>query len=195
MTREVRRKPCILVLPGITQADLEEDNDKIFSSRFMENAEFASDPVQKDHNYYSEPPREFVSLDTWPKSTNIPCWNCDIQFAGRPWPIVDYFFCDRDGNRRIRTKGCFHSANCAMAYINNEYTNDQERDDKIRGLLYIYKKFTGKNINIIKPAYSKTEMKKYKGPNGWTVDEYIRKNEELNIDNPFGPSSDFYDVV
>lgn len=181
MSEYFQKKANILSLPGITEDDLDTDDDEIFSSRFMENVDCCGSAEAAEQTY-SSPPDRFVSAELWPKSTNIPCWYCDIQFNGRPWAMVDSFYHDKHGNVVILTKGCFHSENCVMKYIIQNYNNEQERDDKIRGLFYLYEKLTGKRATIIRPSYDRTEMKKYSGPSGITAEEYIRKNMMLSSD-------------
>ena len=156
-------KSRIIFLRGVFLADCETFNDK-FRKHVMAEVAEKIDTQQS----YDTIPKEFTTLEIWPKSTNIKCWSCTLNFSTRPIFVP--------GRNIKQVNGNFCSFNCAAAWINLQTENVQwEMRQQLKELYYI---FNGKRIDVILPAHDKTEMKEYGGMS--TRVAYIKKNAELD---------------
>lgn len=156
-------KSRIIFLRGVFLVDCETFNDK-FRKHVMADITEKIDTQQA----YDIIPKEFITLDAWPKSTNIKCWYCTLGFSTRPVFVP--------GRNIKQVNGNFCGFNCAAAWINQQPENVQwEMREQLKELYYI---FIGKRINVILPAFNKTEMKEYGGM--LTRVSYIKKNTELD---------------
>jgi hypothetical protein len=144
-------KRNLLVLKGIKLSDLESDD--MFESKFIENSEIETN-VEKTH--YKALPKQFTSLENWPKSTNLLCWSCDRAFTKIPIFIPINIYKEND-TQIMDTEGCFCSFNCAQSHI-NLYYEGIERDDKTRFLILLYEIINGESIKIIIPSPYKFMM-------------------------------------
>lgn len=178
------KRPNILFLKAVFPSDLEGD-DFMFDDRFTEamvtyDSGVAATPTKSSVRFesYNSIPTVFTSLASWPKYTNLKCWNCDRHFKTRPWFVPDEFR-EIEGELEIGVVGNFCKENCAQSWIDGEYReNTQEHDDKTKYLKMLYKIFTGKSIEIIVTAEKKTLMKQYIGEDGITEEEYDKKTAE-----------------
>lgn len=64
---------------------------------------------------------------SWPDTTDVACWHCCHQFDSIPIPIPKYKKADNDSITLYTVYGVFCSCNCAVAYILERNTYDQQR--------------------------------------------------------------------
>ena len=87
-------------------------------------------------------PEEFISLDQWPKTSELHCWHCTLTFQSIPKFIPKNFI--QDKNIKCHAEGNFCSFNCVMSYINIHYSSSyNERWRIVNNLYKIYTIFTG----------------------------------------------------
>jgi len=176
----------VLFLQGVFKKDYRKIED-IFQDRLMGD-------ITNETKIYDKLPVIFTSLQTWPKSTNLKCWNCSLGFKTRPWfepqsiePIsegtIGNLPCQTTTSIKksisVPTKGCFCSANCVAAYISLHTKSLSEQHNKMSMLKYIYEIFTGKLPTYIHPSPSPTELIQYGGD--ITESEYRQKIEALDV--------------
>jgi hypothetical protein len=113
---------------------------------------------------YDKIPPKFTSIDTWPKSTNLKCWNCDCNFLTVPIfiPVCIETNDLKSMTGSMDTQGNFGSWNCASRYINIHFESSK-RWERHEFLKILYSVFTGDDISDILPANPKTIMKQYGG--------------------------------
>lgn len=139
-------------------------------------------PVQPEANVvYTEMPRKFTSTRTWPEFSNLKCWECDQMPTGSPKFIPVNPERDADGNDICDVYGHFDEWNCAVRYIEREFSREQQWD-ALKLLTLFESKFSGRRREKIMPAPSKTAMKAYCGPSGITTKQYREKIASLNTD-------------
>lgn len=63
----------------------------------------------------------------WPVTTDVACWHCCHQFEGVPIPIPKYKKADNDSITLYTVYGVFCSCNCAVAYILERNSYDQQQ--------------------------------------------------------------------
>lgn len=134
---------------------------------------------------WTDMPKQFTGVDTWPQFSNLQCWTCDQKPAdypkfiplnpeqgmnerGQPIDICDVF-------------GHFHTWHCAIDYVNKEFAPER-RDDARKAISLFESKFSGKYKLIIRSAYPKTEMKQYCGNSGLTPEQWNKKLLALDTD-------------
>lgn len=145
---------------------------------------------------YDKIPVNFISIETWFKTTNIHCWYCSRGFKGRPWfePQSIEPICESSNggllNRQqlmnsnnkkstsIVITGIFCSCNCVRAYIDLHTKDIADRHNKVEMLKYVYQLFNGKKIADIQASPSPMEMTKFGGY--LTESEYQQKIESLD---------------
>ena len=69
------------------------------------------------------PPREFRSVEEWPKETDVRCLNCTLQFAGVPWTQPE---CIIRAGDPFRCRHVFCSGPCLWRWIDD--TADPRHD-------------------------------------------------------------------
>lgn len=100
----------------------------------------------------------------WPEKTDIPClWDCHT-FKHTPWG-VPYKFTDG----KFQLFGNFCSASCVLAYILQNYQDDDSIWDKVALLNLLYFKVFGEYKSIV-PAFDKMALKLFGGT--LEIDEY-----------------------
>lgn len=156
---------------------------------------------------YDTMPKWFIDVNTWPRSANLGCWNCDCKIRGFPWfiPLTEMRKCvpydhgrdfnmnsvsdaallNLNSNKRykevevMKPHGCFCTAFCAKRYLNR--TNDEKIINQWQSnklLKKLYRMVTGKSIEDIPEALDKTVMIQYCGSkDGITSEEYRIRNE------------------
>lgn len=95
--------------------------------------------------------------DKWPEKTDVPClWDCHT-FKNTPWGVPYKFT-----NGKFQLFGNFCSANCVLAYILQNYQDDDAMWDKVALLNLFYFKVTGEYKSIV-PAFDKMGLKLFGG--------------------------------
>jgi len=170
------RRPNILFLRGVCVDDL-KSNDSIFDRKFTTDAAQPTPRV-----LYQSLPEHFTTMESWPKSTNLKCWQCDCQFSNPPVFMPSDMYRGRKGEIVFDTHGCFCTFNCAQGYIDEKYRGDPTIFDKEKYLKTLYQVYTGKKIVKIVASPPKTKMQQYSGERGVSYKEYREKIYEMNDD-------------
>ncbi len=177
----------ILFLQGVFKKDCKR-LEEFFHERLLHDS-------TGEIKLYDKIPLVFTGLDTWPKSTNLLCWNCNKSFKNRPWfepqsidpmskgPVGVLLTGDEIkkshdvGACCISVKGNFCGPSCTMRHIITYSKNLAERLNKVSMLLIVHNIFTGISVPDIIPAPVHTEMEQFGGR--WTAQEYQKKVDEL----------------
>lgn len=152
--------PKILFVKGVFLKDCMPIDD-IFEQKLMDQLDLEDDII-----LHKPLPSIFNNTATWPQTTNLRCWNCDLVFSGIPVFIPKGIDSLSDGNYNIITSGCFCSFNCAIAFNNLHNIKICDNVNVREMLQFLYKVFNEKSVKEILPAPSKYIMKQY----GGTVD-------------------------
>jgi hypothetical protein len=178
-----------LFIPGVFKTDCVKI-ENTFHDRLLNVAE-------NNGKIYDKIPMVFTDLESWPKSTNLLCWNCKRCIRNRPWfepQSIDSHQTGKAGvfvkanelNRGtvknnsycINVRGIFCSPNCVVRYIYTNARDMAERLNKIAMLLFVFEIFTGSSVQDIQPAPSFTEMLQYGG--NLTEQEYQKKLDDMH---------------
>ncbi len=179
----------VLFLPGVYKTDCDRIED-FFHERLLHGSD-------ADAKIFDKIPMIFTDLDSWPKSTNLLCWNCRRSVKGRPWfepqsidplhrgnpgEFIPANKLDKSGAKTaaycINVKGCFCSPNCVMRHILTFAKDLADRLNKISMLLFVYELFVGRKVADIQPSPLITEMVQYGGP--YSEQEYQKKIDDAN---------------
>jgi thiol-disulfide isomerase/thioredoxin len=109
----------------------------------------------------------------WIEKTDVPCLWCCHQFNNNPWGIPFKFV-----NDKFQLFGNFCTPNCTLAYILQNYKEDDYLWEKIALLNLLLYKVSGQ-YKTIKPAFDKMALKMFGGT--LEIDEYrsiIMDNEK-----------------
>jgi len=158
--------PNILFLRGCFLKDCVSIED-IFDARLIQEYTASVPDVKHD-----KIPEVYVNLDTWPKKTNLLCWECSCSFQSIPLFIprsVKQPVSDADISGDMNTIGNFCSWGCAARYINLHFSGN-DKWEKHNLLRLLYKKITGRITYNIRPAQAKTVMIQYGGSQ--TIQEF-----------------------
>lgn len=140
------------------------------------------------YNIFTQLPKEFTTLEKWPKTCNLRCLYCDCAIDGRP------IFIPRSVTRKKKKSkgkyinvtiksvyGVFHHFSCAMKYINYMDLNNDNKFDTIEMLKDLHYDFTGKKIKYIPPADDKSLRAAHGGHmNDKEWKQLIDNNYEIN---------------
>ena len=102
--------------------------------------------------------------DKWPESTDVVCLWCCHTFENTPWGIPYKF-----SNGKFTLFGNFCTANCSLAYLLNNYKDDETLWEKIALINLFYFKVYGVYKNLT-PSYDKLCLKMFGGT--LSIDEY-----------------------
>ena len=152
--------------------------DDFLSKRIIEKKE----TPQQIAEVYTEVPKRFTSVETWPQFSNLKCWVCSRLPDSYPKFIPIY----PERSERNNTDSCdpygnFDTWNCAVRYIERELPESQ-RPDLMRLTCLFESKFTGRRREKIMPAPTPALMKDYCGNNGISQLEYQQMIDRLNQD-------------
>lgn len=166
------KKSNILFLRGIYPNQLETLEEE-FGNRLIEEAGLDCGNYSSygmEEITYDKIPPVFVNVETWPKTTNLHCWSCSIEFPTRPYFIPERIKNRKEGGTEMLTHGVFCSANCAIRYLDTEYgvsdgnlSNKLSKWDAYHGVKIVHRLFTSKTVEKIAPSLPKTMMKQYGG--------------------------------
>lgn len=164
------KKSYIIFLKGVSASIPEGIEDK-FDEQLLENtseSEISSIEYDRLFNYLS-------SIDKWPKTTNLSCWNCTFTFTDIPISIPVILQKDTENNYTFFTRGNFCSFCCATRYL-----CDNLDKTYLNNLYHLFKLFYKKETKYLIPASSRLCMNKYGGR--LSEDEFmkeIKKTEQL----------------
>ncbi len=151
----------IVIFKGLKLADVRES-----MARGPDIAEIATQMIK-----YDKIPTKFSGLDTWPRSSNLRCWHCDLVIGESTPLFVPVTFNMHGDNFECNTEGVFNKWGCVISYINRQYSGRKWEQTKnlVKNVASI---FTGREIQIIQPAPPRTIMEPYGGDQ--TQEEYLR---------------------
>jgi hypothetical protein len=140
---------------------------------------------------YDKIPRYFSGLQTWPKSMNLRCWWCTLQFGGTPLFMPERFY-DADGHPRIDVTGAFCSFPCLVGYVNQLHKADKTRRQQMcEHIKRLFKIMTGKTMYYMDAAPDKSKLNIYGGP--MSIEDYVaelRKMENMFSSTIVAPDLD-----
>lgn len=165
----VKQTPCILRLAGITMADYVPIED-VYEQRIQEEIE--DETPKEPETAYDKIPRTFTSLDDWPLSTNLKCWDSDATFETRPVFMPTHMVDGGNGRSVFGVEGNFVSFPNVARYIVKHYTRE-EAEQKLSLLNIVYEIFTGHSTTYIAPAPPKEKKVQYGGE--MSEEEYWEK--------------------
>jgi len=156
-------KPCkfpnILRLTGVAIEDFRSPED-IMEQRLSVYTE--EDRRHTEKPLYSPLPSKFVSLDLWPSTTNLTCWQCHFTFNSRPYFDPSYFK-ESETGIEMGVNGVFCCGGCAAKYIKHTYHVVNKRNTHMEWLYALHYMFTGNRVNFIQPSKSFKKRAKYGG--------------------------------
>lgn len=130
-----------------------------------------------DKTKYDTIPSVFISLDKWPKKTNLLCWNCCETPLSIPFFIPNGSYHSSEGYN-ICVHGVACDERCAMNRLINhrdpKIINVEESKKAIYYLRDIFYPSRSKS-GIIEPRPDYTILRKFCGPSGMTLIQYKRK--------------------
>jgi len=203
-------KPQILELSKVKYATLEEKCqylDKKFDETYLSKSDETEEDCTKPKldytsytdicNYsnqlsgqtYNQIPYEFTGLDTWPKTTNLHCWYCTLQFDTVPLFIPEYIKTLTKNQLSFKVTGVICSFSCGISYIIEHYLS-LEKNNYISNLHLLYSVFTGKKPIVIGRSPCRNSLNKF----GGHVTETQYKSEiklltdSIRVDNIIKPS-------
>jgi hypothetical protein len=130
-------------------------------------------------SHYTSLPKRFESADSWPKTSNLKCWECDQVPTDYPKFIPRDPELDAAGGMACDVYGHFCEWNCAVSFIEKEYPREQ-RWDSLQNLYIFEGAFSGSRKGKILRAPPKYIMQEYCGAAGITQQQYRDKITALN---------------
>lgn len=153
---EVRSAPNLLTLRGVKLADLN----------------IIKPPPRIPAKQYTDIPKTFTSVATWPKKSNLKCWECGLVPDSYP-KFIPMYPRKVDGADVCDAHGHFCEWACVARHIQtNNFPNKLEL---LEIVLIFEAKFSGNKKKMIVASPPKTLMQDYSGASGCTVEEYKRK--------------------
>ena len=168
------KRTNLLILRGVYPKDF-APVDSIYDKSAVEIEKKVIEPVV----VYTEIPKKFTSVESWPQFSNLKCWSCDQLPTSYPKFIPMNPEKDKDGNDICDPYGHFDEWNCAARFVEKEFPREQQWD-ALQLICLIESRFSGKRREKIMPAPSKTLMKAYCGKAGITPKQYKEKIMQLN---------------
>lgn len=148
----------IIFLKGITTDDF-KDVEEQFEEQLLEQQFSDSFDVNTFTENYDTIPLKFTGINTWVKSTNLKCWNCDFTFNTTPVFIPLHIKKLTKDTLETDVHGNFCSFACAMRNL-----MDHHHNNLFTNLIRVCNHFNGcNNIKYITPAPRRTVMRKYGG--------------------------------
>ncbi len=164
------KKTNLLILRGVYARDF-SPIDSIYDKNSKYNIKLESDTV------YTEIPKKFTCVESWPKFSNLKCWNCDQLPKSSPVFIP----MNLEMNNISDVYGHFDKWECAVSHVIKEFPKELQWD-ALRAISIIESQFTGIRRERIMPAPPKYLMKQYCGKSGLTVKEWQDKLETISSD-------------
>jgi len=171
--------PNIHVIDFSSVGLIEKTFNDYMSDMILEDT-FKIDPII----VYDKIP-EFYTKSSWPRTTNLKCWNCDRDFSGVPLFIPNNEFNNEHGELRLdvdlENGGVICSKNCGFTRIHNSYP--KFKFNTVKKLFEcLLQDLYGPEYDIsYKITQSKTTRLEYGGNK--TISEYIEYNITTNINS------------
>lgn len=127
---------------------------------------------------YTEIPKRFTSVETWPTFSNLLCWNCSLLPLSYPRFVPLNPEKDKDDKDVCDTHGNFCEWNCVVRYTIKEFPD--QKWDILEAICLFESKFSGKRKKKIMPAPSKTKMAAYCGKDGLSPKQWREQVVKLN---------------
>jgi hypothetical protein len=189
------KAPKILFIKGVFKRDCISDD--IFEQKILENSDITqqvSNPIGTvdnngdmqygiDSNFikYDKLPNIFESIETWPKKTNLLCWNCTLPFNSVPVFIPKVLEPLSIRNRAnmnmsdfqnlsISVKGVFCGFGCCVDFVNNTNYSSVYKTETINKIKLLHKIFYGRNMKDVSYYPHPSLMSMYGG--NMTVEDY-----------------------
>jgi len=171
------RPPCILQLPGITIDDCKTIDDIALQKYASDVNNTQTSTVMEIK--YTKNPSVFTGFETWPRKTDLLCWNCHFSFD-RPPVFIPTYISEPDAPIRIGVLGNMCSFSCAARWILVNYNQKNGQLWRAQdGLKFLYQIFHGVTPkDIIKPSPPYTDQIQYGGH--LTKEKYCEIVKELN---------------
>lgn len=187
-------KSFVIFIDGLTLADCNNIDDQ-FDRQLLERFDTANRVVK---NTYDKIQPIFTTLETWPKSNNILCWNCDGISDSMPVFVPTHVKILSETSLEMSTLGSFCWFNCASAYINSSIPV-HKKTEYFKNLLYLYKIMTGRTITNILPSDLRYVMHKYGGPKS-QIEYYesiqkLKESHMLDIDSEYVFNKDSFSNI
>ena len=171
------KQDCIILLKGVNKNAYREVEDQ-FDQLLLEGSIHNDTPMMLE-NVYDTIPKNFTTLDNWPKSTNLHCWTCECTFTNRPIFIPLHIKSISDGSWDISTNGVFCTFSCAARHI-----TDYVPPLYFTHLYQLYNIFYNKKVNYIYPSRKRYCTKKYGGhmTEGEYMEEIKRYENQITVE-------------
>lgn len=192
---KAKKVPIVLFIKNVFKKDCVTDD--IFDKKIMENID-DNMPTQYDQFElditYTKLPKIFTNMETWPKTTNLLCWNCHQTFTGIPVfipgviePISKPLETEYDGlnskslSFSMSVYGVFSSFGCAFSYVESHNYSLSERTEIISKLKMLHKIFYNRKIKDVPYFPSIFSTIQYGGDK--TLDEFRNEMEQYKKEN------------
>lgn len=176
----------LLFLKGVRKSDCKKI-DELFQEHITQQV--AKTEIEK----FDKIPTIFTDITLWPKTTNLHCWFCSRQIKSMPVFIPSSIEPVSEGKAGVKMQerkshqktysmnvdGIFCWFNCAQAYIDDSATTLEIKQNRTMMLRFLFRVFTGKSIEYIKPAPPKTKLEQYGGI--YTQQEYQKQINSMGV--------------
>ncbi len=118
-------------------------------------------------------PEKFVSIDDWPKETNLSCWQCKRTFKTRPFALVTSTM--NAGLKiavEMNTMGNLCSTDCAGTLLDVCERNPETRWRIEKMTCILYRKLTGRPISELPRARPFSDLEQFGGR--LSVDDFVK---------------------
>lgn len=166
--------PKILFIKGVFKKDCITDD--IFDNKYIENMHEVQTDVKdiicsdENNNYsnYEKLQSTFTTLDIWPKTTNLHCWYCTLQFNTMPVfipnviePIIRKSAITK--KYTISRYGVFCSFGCAYHHIVTRKSSIIEYIEQINKLKFLHRYMHKKDLKDFDKYPNPYDLQQYGG--------------------------------
>lgn len=154
-------------------------------------------PIKKQENLlYLELPKEEIytyipkeyNFETWPKTTNNPCYMCTIVTKRTPIFVPSMIFPDGTICRGNNSIVC--SPACGMSWIYEKANDDSEIRRHFAYMVQLIHQMVGVSLKVVERAMDRSELQKFGGR--YTEHQYQREILSLWYMEKFYISHDDY---
>jgi hypothetical protein len=160
----IRSPPPIFTFAGISLAEVATWSQEKKASRVY----FDMEAIDRAINY-QRLPRRFCA-DSWPTSSNLKCWHCDIVIGDIAPKFIPVDPSKGGSGLQCDAYGAFGSWACAIAYVDLYFSGSKRSDS--RNLIATFAREIDGIDGVIHPAPPRTIMSAYCGETGITPEEY-----------------------